>query len=195
METFLKKYFFDSVDIFPPAFHKQTAENEYIFRAKTGGLSRVVFPEYDLAYKPIEHIPNVSIFVSQIAAFKIFLIGLGAFEAIEKALKTALKENENPQDAETIMALGKLFCTIVYGQLIAEKAVELALDERLISLLFHQLIEDLNFHAIKINSLPTLGEGFGAVHKTLIRRMINSQNTKPSELEAALEMLEQGFAP
>ena len=191
---FLKKYFFDAADIPAPPFHETTPENDYIFHAETGGLSRVAFPDYELSYKSLLANPNVHIFKDQISAFKFFLVGFSAFEAIEKTLKQSLKSGENLQDAEMIMELGKLFCTIVYGQLIAEQAVRMKLDERLVSLIFHQLIEDLNIHAIKIASLPTLGEGFGVVHKTLIKRMIETQKTKTGDIDAAIEMLIHGFA-
>jgi acyl-CoA dehydrogenase len=191
---FLKKYFFDATDVAAPAFHESTPENDYIFHAETGGLSRITFPDYELAYKALPNVPNVQIFLSQLNAFKIFLVAFGAFELIEKKLKESLKLGENSQDAEMIMELGKLFCTIVYGQLIAEQAVRMKLDERLVSLIFHQLIEDLNIHAIKISSLPTLGEGFAVVHKTLIKRMIETQKTKTSDIDAAIELLINGFA-
>lgn len=191
---FLKKYFFDPSNVTAPPFHESTPENDYIFHAETGGLSRVTFPDYEMAYKNLSHVPNVNIFVTQLNAFKVFLVAFGAFEVIEKKLKEAMKINENSQDAEMIMELGKLFCTIVYGQLIAEQAVRMKLDERLVSLIFHQLIEDLNIHAIKISSLPTLGEGFAVVHKTLIKRMIETQKTKISDIDAAIELLIKGFA-
>lgn len=192
---FLKKYFLNAdSSVTAPAFHESTPENNYIFHAETGGLSRVTFPDYEQAYKPLMGNPNVQIFKDQVAAFKVFLVALGAFERIETALKQALKSGKNSQDAEMIMELGKLFCTIVYGQLIAEQAVRMKLDDRLVSLLFHQLIEDLNIHAIKIASLPSLGEGFAVVHKTLIKRMIETQKTKTTDIEAAIEILIGGFA-
>ncbi len=191
--VFLKKYFFENVDVDAPPHHQATKENTYLFSSKTGGLSRVEFPDYFKAYASIEHIPNVAIFKDQLSAFKMFLLGLGVFEAVEKALNKSIENHENSQDAEMIMALGKLFCTIVYGQLIAEQAVAQKCDERIISLLFHQLIEDLNFHAIRVASLPALGEGFGIVHKTTIKRMIEIQKTKPSDIEAAIELLKQEF--
>ena len=191
---FLKKYFFEAKDISTPAFHESTPENDYIFHSQTGGLSKVIFPDYEQAYKGLSSVANVQIFKDQLSAFKVFLLALGAFEAFEKALKQSLKSGEHTQDAEMIMELGKLFCTIVYGQLIAEQALRMKLDERLISLLFHQLIEDLNIHAIKIASLPALGEGFGVVHKTLIKRMIETQKTKTTDIDAAIEMLTKGFA-
>lgn len=192
---FLKKYFFDpDPKMTAPAFHEITAENDYIFQAATGGLSRVAFPDYEQAYKALNHVPNVQIFNQQVTAFKMFLVALGAFEAMESALKQALKSGKNSQDAEMIMELGKLFCTIVYGQLIAEQAVRMKLDERLVSQLFHQLIEDLNIHAIKVSSLPSLGDGFHVLHKTLIKRMIENQKTKTTDIEAAYEVLMNGFA-
>jgi hypothetical protein len=189
-----KKYFFEAKDVATPPFHESTPENDYIFHSQTGGLSKVVFPDYEHAYKGLSSVANVQIFKDQLSAFKVFLLALGAFEAFEKALKQSLKSGEHTQDAEMIMELGKLFCTIVYGQLIAEQAVRMKLDERLTSLLFHQLIEDLNIHAIKIASLPVLGEGFGVVHKTLIKRMIETQKTKTTDIDAAIEMLIKGFA-
>ena len=191
--VFLKKYFFDPEDVPCPPFHEKTPENDYIFRAQTGGLSRIAFPDYEAAYEKLSHIPNVGIFKSQVSAFKVFLVALGAYEAIEKAVRQALKSGENAPDAEMIMELGKLFCTIVYGQLIAEQATRMKLDERLVSIIFHQLIEDLNIHAIKVASLPILGEGFGLVHKTLIKRMIETQKTKTTDIDAAVEMLIRGF--
>lgn len=193
--VFLKRYFFDtSVDVSVPEFHESTPENDYIFHAETGSLSRVNFPDYELAYKFLSENQNVQIFQTQLHAFKIFLVAFGAFETIEKTLKESLKLGENIQDAEMIMELGKLFCTIVYGQLIAEQAGRMKLDDRLVSLIFHQLIEDMNIHAIKISSLPTLGEGFGVVQKTLIKRMIETQKTKTSDMDAAIDLLINGFA-
>jgi acyl-CoA dehydrogenase len=192
--VFLKKYFFDNVEISAPPHHEATPENPYLFSSKTGGLSRVEFPDYFKAYEKIEHIPNVAIFKDQLSAFKMFLLGLGVFEAVERALNKAIENNENSQDAELIMALGKLFCTIVYGQLIAEQAVAQKCDDRIVSLLFHQLIEDLNIHAIRVASLPALGEGFGIVHKTTIKRMIEIQKTKPTDIEAAVELLQKEFS-
>lgn len=194
---FLKKYFFHdehSKEVSSPAFHESTPENDYIFHAATGGLSRVAFPDYEQAYKTFQHIPNVQIFKEQLGAFKVFIAAFGAFETIEKALKQALKSGQNSQDAEIIMELGKLFCTIVYGQLIAEQAARMKLDERIVSLLFHQLIEDLNIHAIKIASLPTMGEGFHVVHKALIKRMIEIQKTKVTDIDAGIEILIRGFS-
>ena len=172
---FLKNYFFQ-----PDARLKSPGslvldesldiENEYLMKAKTGGVKSVRFPHYLAAYTPLKGIANVHIFTAQIKAFRIFLLGFFAQASLRK-------------EADVVMAMGKIFSTIAYAQLISENAHLLNVSEDLVSVVFHQLIEQLSREAVTLCGLPQIN----LVQRVLIKRMIQMPETEGSAITGILE--------
>ena len=57
---FLQNYFFNPVE-YPYIKRDEPGNDEYVFKQYTGGLAKVRFPDYRLAYEGV-NLPNVSVF-------------------------------------------------------------------------------------------------------------------------------------
>jgi len=164
---FLRGYFFNSDSSIPvPASLIQgtteRSENEYLFKAQTGGASQVRFAPYLRAFENIRSVSNVQILIGQVKAFRLFLISYFAENKLRQTLGGSAQA-----EAEAAMALGKCFSTIVYAQLIAENAKITEIPHEAISLIFQQMIEDLSENALALGTIVG-----SAIQRRLLDRVI-----------------------
>ncbi len=92
-----------------------------------------VFAGYDL--------PNVALFVEQIAAFR-------------ELMTAATPDEAQRRDLDFLMALGEIFVLIVYAELVLENARLYAVDDGLVDQIFDCLVRDVSHFALELYGKP-----------------------------------------
>jgi acyl-CoA dehydrogenase len=131
---FVKNYFFAPVSYPMVPQMKDSGDDNYLFRQKTGKLATVGFPDYDLAYEGWSS-PNVRLFFEQVELFKALLI-------------SAPPSEEQAKNIDYMLGAGELFTLIVYAQLILENARIYATNEDVIEQIFSFLVKDYSRYAL-----------------------------------------------
>ncbi len=154
----------------PPAFvgldEADPGENPYWLAARDRNPRAVRFAPFLNAYRPLRSVPNVRLFVKQVKAFREFVAG-GMTAA-------------NPGgDAGLVIATGKCFSTIAYGQLVAESCQAVGLAASTVGVVFHALIEDLREEALELAALYPRG----SAGKGLLKRVTRLPGTGAADLE------------
>lgn len=131
---FLQNYFFNPVDYPVVPKRDEPGNDAYVFQQYTGGLAKVRFPDYRLAYEGID-LPNVNVFKSQIELFK---------DLMSKASPTP----EQAKRVDYMLAMGEMFTLIVYGQLIMENCKIYKINDDLIDQMFNGIVRDFSQFAL-----------------------------------------------
>ena len=131
---FLQNYFFNSVD-YPVIPKRDDPGNDvYAFQQYAGGLAKVRFPDYRLAYEGVD-LPNVNVFKQQIELFK---------DLMSKASPTP----EQLKRVDYMLAFGEMFTLIVYAQLILENSKIYKVEDDLVDQIFDFLVRDFSQFAL-----------------------------------------------
>lgn len=94
---------------------QDAADDAYLFQqGPAKGLGKIQFNDWRPAFARFEHLPNVKVFLEQVAA-------------LGQLVMTAPPSAEQQKDLDYLQVLGQLFSQVVYAQLICENAA-LALD-------------------------------------------------------------------
>ena len=127
---FLQNYFFNPVDA--PVIPRRDDPNDdsYIFQQQTGGLAKVFFPDYKLAYEGVD-LPNVNIFKSQLELFKEFM-------------ENAAPSSDQAANIDYMLPLGEIFSLIVYAQLVLENCKIYKVEDDLVDQIFNLLVRDFS---------------------------------------------------
>jgi acyl-CoA dehydrogenase len=147
---FLRAYFTGSKTNSPPAPPSLAAlgaaagENPYLLESYCGDAHSVRFGHFLAAYPPLASVTNVRLFVRQLRAFRLFML-------------RGVPVEDSKQDAEVVLALGKCLSVIVYAQLVAEHCVLATVPPEVVSVVFHQIVEDMNVEAMRLAALPQTG--------------------------------------
>jgi acyl-CoA dehydrogenase len=120
-------------------------ENPYLLTSEIGDAHTVRFPHYLAAYRALASIANVRLFARQVRAFRLFLF-------------RGVPVEDPKQDVEVVVALGKCLSTIAYGQLVAEHCVLAEVPPPLVSMIFHQVVQDLSAESMSLMALPQTGK-------------------------------------
>ena len=147
-------------------------ENPYLMESLTNDVHLVGFGHLLDAYRPLASVPNVSLFSRQVRAFRLFML-------------RGVPVEDPKQDAEVVIALGKCLSVIAYGQLVAEHCVLAGVPPAMVSVLFHQSIEDLSHEAMRLAALPQSG----ALARLLLGRIPAVPRTRTSDLEHVAQRL------
>ena len=145
---FIRNYFF-SPGKFPvvPRMDAPTNDDFLFDQGATKGLGKILFHDYDLAYKSVD-LPNVDVFRKQIAVFKEFLL-TSAMDPVAAAAQA--------KDIDFLLSMGELFTLVAYGQLIIEyhtmNAAELSAD--LLAEIFDVMVRDFSKYALQLYSKPS----------------------------------------
>ena len=143
IRKFMKNYFFS------PAAYKavepelSTKDDLFLFnQGPTKGLGTVQFHDYKPVFEANKQLPNVAIFIKQIALFK---------ELLEKA------GPDKAQDMDPIFSLplGEMFSIVVYGQLILEQAKFDNVDPDIVNQIFDFMVRDFTRFALQIYGTHT----------------------------------------
>jgi acyl-CoA dehydrogenase len=160
------------------ALHQVSAdENPYWFEAADRNAKTVMFSDCLRAYEPLKSAPNVQSFIGQVEAFRAFIHGG------ESAPKPAA-------DASLLIALGKCFSTIAYGQLVAENCALAGAPLATVSVIFHGLIEDLSVEALHLSAHfePDSAE------RTLLHLIVRTPRTTAADFEVVFTAIAAQYA-
>ncbi|HEX5253362.1 MAG TPA: acyl-CoA dehydrogenase [Mycobacterium sp.] len=134
------------------------ADDAFLFaQGPTGGLGKVRFHDWRAAFDSFGHLPNVALLRSQIDVLADMLAG---------ATPDALQQ----KDIDFAFAVGQLFATVPYAQLILEEAALSGVDEGLIDEIFAVLVRDFNAYAVELSDKPATTDEQARFALRMIRR-------------------------
>jgi acyl-CoA dehydrogenase len=133
---FIRNYFFEPMDYPALGRQDQVADDAYLFNQFTGGLGKVRFPDYRLAYEGWD-LPNVKTFRSQV-------------EALRNMLVSAPPSAEQTGSIDYMLAAGELFTLTVYAQLLLENSKIYGVEDRLVDQMFDFLVRDFSGYALNM---------------------------------------------
>ena len=162
---FVKNYFFNPQDYPEVPRRSEAGDDSYLFRQQTGGLARVRFPDYRLAYAGVDS-PNITVFREQV-------------ELLRRLLIEAPPSADQAGNIDYMLAAGQLFTLVVYGQLILENAKIYAIDNDLREEMFAFLIRDFSSFALQMN----LNYENSAAQETFYSSMIRKPATNSQAAE------------
>jgi acyl-CoA dehydrogenase len=133
---FVKNYFFGPAEYPPVPSREEAGDDSYLFHQFTGGLSKIKFPDYRLAYQGVE-LANVKVFRQQVELFR---------ELLVKAPPSA----EQAANVDYMLAAGELFTLAAYAQLVLENASLRSLDQDVLNQVFDFLVRDFSNGALRM---------------------------------------------
>jgi acyl-CoA dehydrogenase len=163
---FMKNYLFNPKDY--PAIPERidSANDSFLFdQGSTSGLSQIQFHDYNATYSQFDQ-TNVEVFKGLIKRLKTLLLEAGP-------------DAQQVKDIDYMLALGELFCSVVYGHLILEKALMDNTDRILINQIFDVLIRDFAVYAAGLYGKPSNSQQ----QRELIRALVEAPATDPEEAE------------
>ncbi|BAW10412.1 acyl-CoA dehydrogenase family protein [Nocardia seriolae] len=142
----------------PVPTRRDAADDEFLFRqGPSSGLGKIRFADWRPVFEKFAHIPNVAVFLEQALAFQTLLAA---------ATPTA----EQQQDVDFLFALGELFTTLPYAQLILEQAEIAGADEAVLDQLFDLFVREFSKHALTLHTKPTATKAQQVRALDLVRR-------------------------
>ena len=116
---------------------------DFLFRqGRTRGYAKTKFHDFNIAYNTVAHLPNVKVFLEQIAAYKEFLMVSGP--GLAKQLT----------EFDYLLAVGELFTMVAYGQLIIESARIEGVSDEILNQMFDLFIRDFSAYAVELYGKP-----------------------------------------
>lgn len=115
--------------------------NEYLFESPATGLKNVQFHSWATSFKCWKSCPEVRDFVGQARWFQAVVASMLLQPSIMKS-------------GTVVMDMGKIFSTLVYGQLISEQAHIVGLPQEEVAEIFTLLTRDLSIEALKLRENP-----------------------------------------
>ncbi|MEC3958655.1 acyl-CoA dehydrogenase family protein [Nocardia sp. CDC153] len=147
----------------PVPTRRDAADDEFLFRqGPSSGLGKIRFGDWRPVFEKFAHIPNVAVFLEQALAFQALLAA---------ATPTAAQQ----QDVDFLFALGELFTTLPYAQLILEQAEIAGADEAVLDQLFDLFVREFSRHALTLHTKPTATKAQQVRALDLVRRPIADQ--------------------
>ncbi|MET8428223.1 acyl-CoA dehydrogenase family protein [Nocardia sp. NPDC004860] len=148
----------------PVPTRRDAADDEFLFRqGPSSGLGKIRFTDWRPVFEKFAHIPNVAVFLEQALAFQTLLAA---------ATPTAAQQ----QDVDFLFALGELFTTLPYAQLILEQAEIAGADESVLDQLFDLFVREFSRHALTLHTKPTATKAQQIRALDLVRRPIADQS-------------------
>ncbi|WP_406813084.1 acyl-CoA dehydrogenase [Mycobacterium sp. M23085] len=137
------------------------ADDTFLFaQGPTGGLGKVRFGDWRAPFDSFGHLPNVALLRSQIDVLADMLAG-------------ATPDAAQQKDIDFAFAVGQLFATVPYAQLILEEAGLSGVDEGLIDEIFAVLVRDFNAYAVELSDKPATTDDQARFALRMIRRPIH----------------------
>ena len=133
-------------------------DDAFLFaQGPTGGLGKVRFHDWRAPFDTFGHLPNVALLRSQIDVLADMLAG-------------ATPDAAQQKDIDFAFAVGQLFATVPYAQLILEEAGLSGIDEALIDEIFAVLVRDFNAYAVELSDKPATTDEQARFALRMIRR-------------------------
>ncbi|MGN6337674.1 acyl-CoA dehydrogenase [Mycobacterium sp.] len=137
------------------------ADDTFLFnQGPTGGLGKVRFHDWRAPFDSFGHLPNVALLRSQIDVLADMLAG-------------ATPDAAQQKDVDFAFAVGQLFATVPYAQLILEEAALSGVDEGLIDEIFAVLVRDFNAYAVELSDKPATTDDQARFALRMIRRPVH----------------------
>ncbi|OBG20621.1 acyl-CoA dehydrogenase [Mycobacterium sp. 852002-51057_SCH5723018] len=137
------------------------ADDTFLFaQGPTGGLGKVRFHDWRPPFVAFAHLPNVALLREQI-------------EVLAEMLASATPDAMQQKDIDFAFAVGQLFATVPYAQLILEEALLSGVDEALLDAIFAVLVRDFNGYAVELNDKPATTEAQARFATRMIRRPVH----------------------
>ena len=138
---FIAGYFFNHAPFPPVPRRDQAANDDFLFdQGPARGLGKIAFHDYAPVFAGYD-LPNVALFVEQIAAFR-------------ELMTAATPDEAQRRDLDFLMALGEIFVLIVYAELVLENARLYAVDDGLVDQIFDCLVRDVSHFALELYGKP-----------------------------------------
>ncbi|SPM33344.1 acyl-CoA dehydrogenase [Mycobacterium rhizamassiliense] len=137
------------------------ADDSFLFnQGPTGGLGKVRFHDWRAPFDGFAHLPNVAVLRGQI-------------DVLAEMLASATPDALQQKDIDFAFAVGQLFATVPYAQLILEEAALSDIDETLIDAIFAVLVRDFNGYAVELNDKPSTTEAQARFAMRMVRRPVH----------------------
>ncbi len=133
-------------------------DDAFLFaQGPTGGLGKVRFHDWRAPFDSFGHVPNVALLRSQI-------------DVLAEMLASATPDATQQKDIDFAFAVGQLFATVPYAQLILEEAGLSGVDEGLLDEIFAVLVRDFNAYAVELSDKPATTDAQARFALRMIRR-------------------------
>jgi acyl-CoA dehydrogenase len=137
------------------------ADDTFLFaQGPTGGLGKVRFHDWRAPFDSFAHLPNVALLREQI-------------DVLAEMLASATPDAVQRKDIDFAFAVGQLFATVPYAQLILEEAPLSGVAETLIDEIFGVLVRDFNSYAVELNDKRATTDEQARFAMRMIRRPVN----------------------
>ena len=134
------------------------ADDTFLFaQGATGGLGKVRFGDWRAVFDTYAHLPNVALLRAQI-------------DVLAEMLASATPDAVQQKDIDFAFAVGQLFATVPYAQLVLEEAGLSGVDEGLIDEIFAVLVRDFNAYAVELSDKPATTDAQARFAIRMIRR-------------------------
>jgi acyl-CoA dehydrogenase len=134
------------------------ADDSFLFaQGPTGGLGKVRFHDWRASFESFAQLANVALLREQI-------------EVLAEMLASATPDAVQQKDIDFAFAVGQLFATVPYAQLILEEAKLSGVDEALVDEIFALLVRDFNSYAVELNDKPSTTDQQARFAMRMIRR-------------------------
>jgi len=146
IRKFVKNYFFNPKGYAPIGPELSRKDDLFLFNQGTArGLSKVQFHDYGPVFAEFKDLPNVAVFIKQIALFR-------------EMLAKAFPDNFQEMDPSFSLTMGEMFSIVVYGQLILEQAKIDDLDKDVINQIFDFMVRDFSRFGLEIYGKHTTND-------------------------------------
>ena len=137
------------------------ADDSFLFaQGPTGGLGKVRFHDWRASFQSFAHLANVALLREQI-------------DMLAEMLASATPDAAQQKDIDFAFAVGQLFATVPYAQLILEEAALSRVDEALVDEIFALLVRDFNSYAVELNDKRSATDHQARFAMRMIRRPAN----------------------
>ncbi|MEB3980503.1 acyl-CoA dehydrogenase family protein [Mycobacterium sp. 663a-19] len=134
------------------------ADDSFLFaQGPTGGLGKVRFHDWRASFQGFAHLANVALLREQV-------------DALTEMLASATPDAAQQKDIDFAFAVGQLFATVPYAQLILEEAALSGVDDALVDEIFAVLVRDFNGYAVELNDKPSTTDAQARFAMRMIRR-------------------------
>lgn len=156
---FMPNFLFAPNSALPVIGRRDDAVNDAFLFAQgpTGGLGKVRFHDWRAPFDSFGHLPNVALLRSQI-------------DVLAEMLASATPDAAQQKDIDFAFAVGQLFATVPYAQLILEEAGLSGVDDGLLDEIFAVLVRDFNAYAVELSDKPATTDAQARFALRMIRR-------------------------
>ena len=134
------------------------ADDSFLFaQGSTGGLGKVRFHDWRAPFESFARLANVALLREQV-------------DMLAEMLASATPDAVQQADIDFAFAVGQLFATVPYAQLILEEAALSGMDDAVVDEIFALLVRDFNSYAVELSDKPSTTDEQARFAMRMIRR-------------------------